>query len=326
MTAIRKEGKINDSTTIIDTELFGVEAIQSSFLIEAGRKCLIDTAIHENAPILVRKLRELNAFPPDIILLTHSHFEHSQGVNHIRREAKKEGKAVEVRASLEGISLLEDQSYNEVFDPKGTYENITDVVPIKEGEYVDLEGLKLEMFDVPGHTKDSLAIFDEANGNVFVGDSIGLKTGVKAFIPPFMPPMWDTDSYYDSIDKLRQIDFDGVCLGHFGFIYGDEAKNILDDSISAFEGWWNIYEDVDRLGRLDEADYIVSRLKEELGIQVPDFKLLKTGQRFMLGMMNTLGGLLGRSPITVGDMMLKDNVAVWLAQGYRIYKGMMCNN
>lgn len=322
MTAIREEGKINDNTTIIDTELFGVEAVQSSYLIEAGRKCLIDTAAHESAPILVRKLRELNAFPPDIIVLTHSHFEHSQGVNYIRGEAEKEGKEVEVRASHEGIPLLEDQSYNKVFDPKGTYENITSVTPIKESEHIDLDGLRLEIFDVPGHSKDSLAIFDEENGNIFVGDSIGLKTGDQAFIPSFMPPTWDTDSYHSSVDKLRQIDFDGVCLGHFGYIYGDEAQDILDESVSAFEGWWNVYEDADRLGKLDDAGYIVGRIKEQLDVQVPDFKLLKSGQRFMLGMMNALGGLIGRAPVKVGDMLLRDNVAVWLAQGYRLYKGL----
>jgi glyoxylase-like metal-dependent hydrolase (beta-lactamase superfamily II) len=280
------------------------------------------SAIHESAPILVRKLRELNAFPPDIIVLTHSHFEHSQGVNYIRREAEKEGIAVEVRASYEGIPLLEDQSYNKVFDPKGTYENITGVTPIKEGERLDLDGLRLEIFDVPGHSKDSLAIYDEVNGNIFVGDSIGLKTGDRAFVPSFMPPAWDTDSYYSSVDKLRQIDFQGVCLGHFGFIYGDEAKNILDESVSAFESWWNVYEDADRLGKLDDAEYIVGRLKTELNVQVPKYKLLKSGQRFMLGMMNALGGLIGRAPVKVGDILFRDNVAVWLAQGYRNYKGM----
>jgi len=300
--------------------MLGVAGIGAVYLVEAEETLLIDCGTRLEAPRVVRALRQLNSFPPDNIILTHSHWDHCQGIHYIREEAEKEGKSINVMASDTAIPLLEDQSWEKAFDPKGRYENIKDVNPIKEGEIIDLDGLTLRILGTPGHSKDHIALLDEKNRNLFVGDLLGLKLGDNAFVPPFMPPFWDTEAFYSSIKKLRRFPYESICLAHFGLICGEEARNLLNEAVATFEAWWKIYESAEKLGKLDDPDYIAETLKKELRVKIPEFALLKPSLKFLLNLMNLGRKLIGKEPYSVGGLMLRNYVAKWLAEGYRTYK------
>ena len=249
MTAIRKQGKINEDTTLIDVMMMGIPGGIAMYLIESGKKCLIDGGVASEARHLIKTLEKLNAFPPDIIIITHSHFDHTQAIPAFRKKATKMQKKIDVMASKAAIPLLKDQSYNDVFN-MGPYKNIEDVIPFKEGDTVDLEGITLKIFDVPGHCKDDIAILDEKNKNIFVGDAIGAKVADNIRSPPFMPPFFDKNAYYASMNKLKKIDYETLCLAHFGYIYDAEAKNILNEAILTFEKWWGLFEE--NINKLDD--------------------------------------------------------------------------
>ena len=140
MTAIRKQGKINENTTLIDYGLFGVATSGAVYLIEGEKKCLIDGGTRGEVSRIYKTLKEMNAFPPDIIILTHAHWDHTQGVPFLRKKAAQQKKEIQVMASQQSIPLLEDQSWNEGM-AQGSLENIKDVIPLKEGDTVDLGGL-----------------------------------------------------------------------------------------------------------------------------------------------------------------------------------------
>ncbi len=226
MTAIRTPGKINDNTTLIDTGMYGAAGTCAVYLVEAGKKCLIDTGGPDESSRVFRTLSDLHAFPPDYIVLTHAHWDHSQGLPGLRRRSH----TIEVLAGKESIPLLEDQSWNSRLDNKKRYENIRDVRPMEDGDVIDLDGLTLRVFDAPGHMKGHIALLDEENRNLFVGDSIGYKFGDEAFIPPFVPPFWDQKAYFATLERLRSIEFDSLTLDHFGYIHGDEARQLLDEA------------------------------------------------------------------------------------------------
>jgi glyoxylase-like metal-dependent hydrolase (beta-lactamase superfamily II) len=175
MTAIREEGKVNDDTTLIDIKMFGVPKITAIYLIESGKKCLIDAGTHTEARKILRQLKELNAFPPDIILLTHSHWDHCQAIPFLSQRAKKEGKEIEIFASANAIPNLRDQSYNEIFGT-GPFNNIEeDLIPVKDGDVVNLDGITLKIFEMQGHMTDQISILDEKNKNLFIGDALFLS-------------------------------------------------------------------------------------------------------------------------------------------------------
>ncbi|MBA7644339.1 Hydroxyacylglutathione hydrolase [subsurface metagenome] len=292
MTAIRESGKVNEVTTLLDINMMGVPGVTAMYLIESGKKCIIDGGTGTESRKIIRQLKDLNFFPPDMIILTHSHWDHTQAIPLIVKRAEKEGKKIEILASEAAIPNLKDQSFNDVFGV-GPFNNIeADVTPLKEGDIVDLEGINLEIYEVPGHINDHIAILDTKNKNIFVSDALGDKVADNLYIPPFMPPFWDKDAFLASIDKLKKIDFNTICIAHFGYIYGDEAKSILDEAVSVYEKWWNLYEE--NVDKLDDMDYMTKILLNE--------------------------NLLTRAGMGQFPEMLIHGTITWLASGFRIYK------
>lgn len=292
MTAIREEGKINDNTTLIDIKMFGVPKITAIYLIESGKKCLIDAGTHTEARKILRQLKELNAFPPDVIVITHSHWDHCQAIPFLSQRAKKEGKEIKIYASAEAIPNLRDQSYNEIFGT-GPFNNIEEeIIALKDGDIVELNGITLKIIETAGHMSDHIAILDEKNKNLFVGDALGDKVSDIVFVPPFLPPHWDKENYLKSIDKIKSLNYKTISLAHFGFIYGDEAKTILDESITNVDKWWNLFEE--NIEKLDNIDYMIDEAFAKL---IPKTELEKYPQK------------------------LKEAIAFWLSEGFKISKG-----
>ncbi len=70
---------------------------------------------------------------------------------------------------------------------------------VKDGDVVDLGGRRLEILSVPGHTPDSLALFDREAGLLFTGDTF------------YDGPLWlfepetDLDAYQRSLARLRAL-------------------------------------------------------------------------------------------------------------------------
>jgi len=86
--------RINDNTTMIDMEMFGLKRVGAVYLVQAGLKCLIDSGTKKEAKNIVRTLDSIGAFPPDILVLTHSHWDHTQGTPMLCREAERRGKKI----------------------------------------------------------------------------------------------------------------------------------------------------------------------------------------------------------------------------------------
>ncbi len=316
MTAIRTPGKINDDTTLIDTGMYGAAGTSAVYLIEAGKTCLIDTGGPEGSARIFKTLSDLKEFPPNNIVLTHAHWDHCQGLPGLRKRSK----AIEVHAGRECIPLLEDQSWNHVLDEKIRYENIGDVRPLLDGDIIDLDGLTLRVIDSPGHMKGHIALLDEQNRNLFVGDSIGYKFGDKAFIPSFVAPFWDREAFYATLERLRSIDFDSVSLAHFGYIHGDEARQLLDEAERACDRWWAIFERVEQEGKLDDTKYLSAVVVEEMGIEMPPFKLEKLSLRMLLGLVNFSRTLTRKPPLTPAEVLVPELFRM-LVRGYKTSEG-----
>ena len=316
MSARRHPGKIIDNTTLIDFGLYGIAGAGAVYLIQDEMTCLIDSGTRTEAPRLVKTLRKLKAFPPDIIILTHAHYDHAQGIPILREEAAKEKKGFDVLASPKTIPLLADKNYNKDFD-RGPYASIKDVVPIKDGDRLNIGEINLRVYDLPGHASDQIGILDEKNGNLFVADAVGNKISDGLFLPPFMPPAWDPDDFLYTIDKLKQMDYNSLSLGHFGYIYGDEAREILDETLSNIQKWWGIFEENE--DKLDNNQYMLEIIKREIEPVIPQIRVLSKKNRILLGLMNNGRKLIRKDPIDLGDMVL-GNVIEQLAVGYRVYK------
>jgi glyoxylase-like metal-dependent hydrolase (beta-lactamase superfamily II) len=315
MSATREPGKVNESTTLIDIGMYDVYGVTAVYLIEGARKCLIDAGTLTSAPRLAKILGRLGAFPPDVIITTHPHSDHTQGIPLLRQMSSRQGKKIEVLASSEAIPLLADASFNDVFDA-GPSESIQDVTPVKEGDTIDLGGITLQVYEVPGHCQGHIAILDEKNGNIFVGDAIGNKMSDTIFIPAFMPPTWDPDAFQSSVNRLWQIPYETLCLAHFGCIYGSEAKSILDEAVETYTIWWQFYErHADRLG---DTDYLLQAMRKEINPGIPAIRPVSFKTRVMLTLAMAAATVTGSKTAVIDKLAYGDTLKD-LATGYKLY-------
>jgi glyoxylase-like metal-dependent hydrolase (beta-lactamase superfamily II) len=316
MSAIRKSGKLDDHTTLIDIGMMGMYSIAAVYLIRGKKTCLIDGGTRTEAPRMIKALKELDAFPPDCILLTHPHYDHAQGVPRLRLEASRLGKKIEVLASPQAIPLLAEPSFNDIFE-KGPYEKIQEVTAVKEGDVIDLGGVSLRIYDVPGHCQGHVAILDEQSRALFVGDALGNKMTDQIYLPPFMPPFWDPDAFLASVDKLKHIDHQAICLAHFGYLYGSEAASILDEAVDIYSVWWQLYEK--NASRLDDTSALLHAMRKEIRIGVPEPQPISIGMRALLRIVSGVSSLLGQKAAVLDRLSFGEYIT-WLAEGYRAYK------
>jgi glyoxylase-like metal-dependent hydrolase (beta-lactamase superfamily II) len=266
MTAIRNEGRFNPNTTLIDAELFGLKGVVACFLIESGdQKILIDTGAKSSGAVIYRKLKKLNAWPVNKIILTHSHFDHTQGVIFLREKAEEEGFNIEVMASEKGIQYLKNQKYNTFFkyEDQKPFVNINKVKPLRDGDVIELsDEFHLKIFETPGHMVDDICLYDKQNKCVFVGDCVGAKQVDSFLICNANSPHWDEKAYHSSVKKLKTLNFETLCLSHFGCITGDEAKSFLDESLVIFDKWKGIFEE--NSDKLDDIPFLEKQLWEKV--------------------------------------------------------------
>ena len=268
MVFINSEGKFNDNSYLIDDMIFRLPGQLSLYVVEnKGERMMIDTGEELTARKIFSKLKALGLYPINKILLTHSHFDHVQAVGKLKKLMKDD--RIEVLASEKAINNLRNpEEMNKYFGY--TVNPIENVFPLKEGDVIDLNGLKLEVFNFFGHTQDSIAIFDEKNRNIFVGDAIIDKLDHHTIMPEFVPPEFNESEYLHTLDKLKNMkdELDSISLGHFGVWKGDDFKNIVEnvryfhlDAKESLIKWYN---------ENPTLDYIASKYHEKF---IPDSKI-----------------------------------------------------
>lgn len=102
-------------------------------------------------------------------LLTHGHFDHTGGIEVIRRELD-----IPVYIHENGVAYLEDTQLN-LSEYCGEHVVVRDAHFFQDGAVFSLEGHVspvLTAVHTPGHTPDSSTFYDAADALAFVGDTI----------------------------------------------------------------------------------------------------------------------------------------------------------
>ena len=146
----------------------GYFAVNCYFLIDedTGHGFLIDPGAQGEALVQIIRSR---VWTIEKILLTHGHFDHIGGVEAIRREM-----GIPVYIHESGADYLENTLLN-LSAYYGEEVLVRNAHYYQDGAVFSLEGHAtpvLTAIHTPGHTPDSTAFYDAADGLTFVGDTI----------------------------------------------------------------------------------------------------------------------------------------------------------
>jgi glyoxylase-like metal-dependent hydrolase (beta-lactamase superfamily II) len=221
----------------LDLNYLGIPQALASFVIFDRARgigpVLVETGPGSTLPTLIERLKTINLAPADIqhALVTHIHFDHAGAAGEL---AQRFGTHIHVhefgaKHLVDPAKLIDSATriYGEQMDRLwGRVLPVppAQIHPVRDGDILDLAGVKLRAIETPGHARHhhafALEIDGEAEGKVCIaGDSAGFNA--RAVSPTFIsvptpPPEFDLEAWLATIDRLRTERFDALYLTHFG--------------------------------------------------------------------------------------------------------------
>lgn len=111
------------------------------------------------------------------ILLTHGHFDHVMGVDELR---KLSGAKVYLGEQEEKLISNADLNVSAMF---GTPYTTTADIFVKDGQVLELAGMKIQVIHTPGHTAGGVSYYLEEEGILICGDTLFLESVGRTDFP-----------------------------------------------------------------------------------------------------------------------------------------------
>ena len=218
-------------------------------LVGSERALLFDTGTTEAVrETLLPHLDDIGFDPSDLTWAISSHcdWDHVGGNAALLAAAPQ----VELMAGALDVPLAQDlevlieQRYGEFRDADGfddppettaMIREVAAVAPIARGlvggEEFDLGDRVIRVLHTPGHSDGHLALWDDANSALIIGDAtLGTTVPTADGEPAFPPTYRDTDPYLQSIELFRGFDADLLLTAHYPVYEGAAVAEFLDES------------------------------------------------------------------------------------------------
>ncbi|MFX0134711.1 MAG: MBL fold metallo-hydrolase [Candidatus Hodarchaeota archaeon] len=269
---ILNEGKLNKSTFLFDSFQCNAEMSMAYYILQGTKKrALIDTSGPLEAERFVKKLKHLG-LAPDILILTHSHWDHAGGTTVFQKKFPN----IEVFAGRTAIeSLRNNSNYNKDFSEIiSDLEPVDNIIPVKQGDTIDLGGIELLIFETPGHTNCSISILDKKNSILFIGDALGNLWEHFVVLPPIMPPEFSQEKLLSTFEIVKKIEYSAIACSHFGLLTEDSAKNFPNYAKLCYIFWRDFFlSSVEKYSTTENVvDSFIDKL-HELNIYDPGGKI-----------------------------------------------------
>lgn len=224
------------------------------FLIEGGHvpaficrndpPIIFDPGVSAFGPLYYRMLLSVMREQQHLlILLTHSHFDHCGAAPYLLRKFPETQigasiRAAEVLRKESAIDLIrrfnaeyEEKMADDIKGEDTSFSSIKVDLQLKEGDRIELtNGNCFQVFETPGHTRDCLSYFFPDSGVLVAGEAAGVPEG--DFIHSVF--LANYEDYISSIEKLRTVQAEALCIAHVGILAGREhIANYLMASLAA---------------------------------------------------------------------------------------------
>ena len=238
---IMANGTINDYISVAGN------AIYPGYVVQGAEKSLmIDAGLNLVGPQYLQTLDSIlgDRHKLTYLFVTHSHYDHLGAMPYIKRNMPdlQTGGHPRVQDLLRKESVLMQMTHMSELQ-RALFKDITgdeDVslepvdldYALKEGDTFNLGGLTCCVYEVPGHTRDSLAYFFPETGALFPGESIGYAedSGNDKVLVEFLSSY---DDYLRSLEKIIALKPSLIGMGHAWIYTDDDARDFLDRSYQA---------------------------------------------------------------------------------------------
>jgi len=224
------------------------------YVIRAGQNLLIDCSILAKANAIEEKLQELLGKEKiDLVLLTHSHYDHTGACSHLQKKygfeiiaSKRTKEILENDNAIEFIDNL-NQKFKAILNDQSnsTFTKPAQVRGIGENETIKISDSQLiEVFETPGHTRCSLSFLLKPENILFPGDAAGVIEKSGKIKPLFLSSY---SLYEQSLKKLITIKAEMLALPHNTAIKGErkvqeflqsalrEAQKLKEEILAALQ-------------------------------------------------------------------------------------------
>ncbi len=280
---------LGSGVTMIDTRMGGYSGITASYLIRAGRPCLVETGAALSAPLLVERLAALGVHAADLgtIVVTHIHLDHAGGVGDLAAAFPHARVAVHERGArhladpgrlLASAHRVFGEAMERLFgDLRPTPADRLDV--LADGDRIDLgDGRYLRAFHNPGHASHHVGLVDSATGDLYTGDAAGVYVPETREVRPATPPPdFDLDLTLSSLATMRAAGATRLLFSHFGPVTAVDAT--LEESADELRRW------VDRVrsarASTPDLDHAIAMIREQEHARHPElYADLATAEKF----------------------------------------------
>jgi 2-aminobenzoylacetyl-CoA thioesterase len=214
-------------------------------LFDAGFSCLTSFYLRDARAVLGRRC-------PELLLLTHSHFDHCGGAAGFLDEfpglkVMAAPKAQAVLARPNALKLIGElnqaaaevmaqatggRTGNQPFKPFAV-EGVVD-----GGDEIELgPDLSVRVLATPGHTWDSLSYYIPQKKILIAGEALGTGLAGGSITTEFLV---DYQAYVDSIERLSKLEVEVLCQGHHQIYLGKYAHDFFGQSLASarkFKDW-----------------------------------------------------------------------------------------
>lgn len=189
------------------------------YLYSGEKTILIETGLTCTAGRLLEEFEE----DVDAIVITHAHFDHITGLSVLLEQYPE----AEVAGHAGIAKLLEKEKVlnswfsddSEVCGEGYDGEKLRIDTFLKEGDVFH----ELEVYEVPGHSPDSIALYHRGENVLLVSDSLGYFTSSGRVVPLFF---YNYEQYLRSMDRIAEFRPNILGVGHVNYFTGkrcDEA-------------------------------------------------------------------------------------------------------
>jgi len=265
---IRKTGEVAPGFYVLghpNTPIY-LKVGERSVLFDAGFTFLGQTYVEALLAVLGERT-------PDILFLTHAHFDHCGTVGHLKEAFPKlkvaaSARAAEILAKPKALDLIKKlnrsaRPHAEAIGLELVLEDDfkpfnVDIV-LSEGEEIDLgKESFIRVMETPGHTRDFLSYYLPHEKILIASEAVGCSEVSDHMMVEFVA---DYDSYLTSLRRLSKLDVDLLCQGHNKVFTGEDVGRHFSDSISATEDYKSWVEEL-----LAEEDGDLVRVVERIKV------------------------------------------------------------